>query len=101
MTTTTPETTEPDAEQLAAAKARLIESLKLNRAEIETAEKSLDRARVARKALIDRGRAGGKNRDNLLSYDEMAEHTGLTRSAVYKVARDGFRAAPLGEAVSE
>ena len=34
---------------------------------------------------------------NLFTYDELAAITGLTRGAIYKIVRDGYKEAPLTE----
>jgi DNA-directed RNA polymerase specialized sigma24 family protein len=72
--------------------ARLRSSLVLKAKELEEAEKAVDRLREQRRTLILAGRE-----DATLSYVEMAKASGLSKPQVYKIVRDGFKEAPIGE----
>lgn len=87
-------TLDPDK---AAKRDRIRSSLALVKTEIETSKAKLDSAHERRRALILLGLEGAPKGENLLSYDELAEVTTLTRSAVYKIVRNGFKDAPLSE----
>jgi DNA invertase Pin-like site-specific DNA recombinase len=82
-------------------RSRVAESLALNKTTLAEDEERVERSRSARRDLILLALKDAENGDNLFSYDEVAEMTGLTRSAVYKIVRNGFKDAPLSEQRAE
>lgn len=82
-------------------RARVAESLARNKTALAEDEERVERSRSARRDLILLALKDAQDGDNLFSYDEVAEMTGLTRSAVYKIVRNGFKDAPLSEQRAE
>jgi hypothetical protein len=90
-----------NTEERVRKKARIVESFARSVTEVAEAERSLEKARARRKTLVDLALSDSETGLNLFSYDEVAAHTQLSRGAVYKLRRDGFKSKPLNEQRAE
>jgi DNA invertase Pin-like site-specific DNA recombinase len=86
MTTETETPTDTTADD---ARERIRQSLALASQKVRSDEATLQHSRDARRKVIDLALEGASEGTNPLSYAEVAELTGLSKSAVLKIRTDG------------